>query len=384
MKRDDSNEFRCLFPLRPTVCLDDDANADDDLEQEEVEYERMMAGQGADAEEIEEDKIEEAKVAKAGRSPYTPTQRERDDHEGTHLPYRSWCADCVAGRRNNPAHRRMAAEEHQVPEVGMDYCFIRRRAEDDTTTVLVIKDRDSRAIRAHVLRYKGTCLEEAADLATQGIQGFGHKGKLQIKTDNEAALLDLRRTVVGKLDAGILPIKPPPGESQSNGSIEAGVKTFKGLLRVHLLALERKADMHLPTGHPLMKWLVEHVTDLTTKYLVGHDGKSAYNRLFGKQVHEEGFEFGEKVLYKTRPTKDANVVLDARWVPGVFLGKTWGSTINRVMINPPKGDRGEGLTKGPPNRTMGSCFVRGHSCHSISMGCSRRLGTRARGYTPTS
>lgn len=265
MKRDDSNEFRCLFPLRPTVCLDDDANADDDLEQEEVEYERMMAGQGADAEEIEEDKIEEAKVAKAGRSPYTPTQRERDDHEGTHLPYRSWCADCVAGRRNNPAHRRMAAEEHQVPEVGMDYCFIRRRAEDDTTTVLVIKDRDSRAIRAHVLRYKGTCLEEAADLATQGIQGFGHKGKLQIKTDNEAALLDLRRTVVGKLDAGILPIKPPPGESQSNGSIEAGVKTFKGLLRVHLLALERKADMHLPTGHPLMKWLVEHVTDLTTK-----------------------------------------------------------------------------------------------------------------------
>ena len=38
-----------------------------------------------------------------------------------------------------------------------------------------------------------------------------------------------------------------------------------------------------------MKWLVEHVTDLTTKYLVGHDGKSATNRLFGKQVHEEGF-----------------------------------------------------------------------------------------------
>ena len=69
MKRDDSNEIRCLFPLRPTVCVDDDVNADDDLEQEEVEYERLMAGEGADAEEIEEDKIEEAKVAKAGRSP---------------------------------------------------------------------------------------------------------------------------------------------------------------------------------------------------------------------------------------------------------------------------------------------------------------------------
>ena len=40
------------------------------------------------------------------------------------------------------------------------------------------------------------------------------------------------------------------------------------------------------------------------------------------------------MLYKTRPTKDANVVLDARWKLGVLLGKTWGSTINRVMIEP--------------------------------------------------
>ena len=73
----------------------------------------------------------------------------------------------------------------------------------------MIKDRDSRAIRAHVLRYNGTSLEEVADLATQGIQGFGHKGELQIKTDNEVALLDLRRSVVRKLDAVLLPITPP-------------------------------------------------------------------------------------------------------------------------------------------------------------------------------
>ena len=76
----------------------------------------------------------------------------------------------------------MAAEEHQVPEVGMGYAVIRRRTEDDTTTVLVIKDRASRAIRAHVLRYKGTSLEEAADLATQGIQGlWGIRGNFKSK-----------------------------------------------------------------------------------------------------------------------------------------------------------------------------------------------------------
>ena len=79
--------------------------------------------------------------------------------------------------------------------------------------------------------------------------------------------------------------------------------------------------MHLPIAPPLTKWMMEHVTDATTKYLHGNDGESAYDRLFGKPVHEEGFEFGEKVVCKTRSTKDANVVLDVRWKPGVFWAK---------------------------------------------------------------
>ena len=276
----DSNKFRCLFPLRPATCIDDE----EDISGSTGEQGDDRVEVGEEIEVIEEDLVEEAKVAKVGRSPYSPTQQEREEHEATHLPYRSWCEACVSGRRDNAQHRSLKPEERQVPEVGMDYCFIRRQAEEDTTTVLVVKDRDSRAIRAHVLRYKGTSLEESATLATEAIQAFGHKGKLAIKTDNENALLDLRNEVVRKLDSGILPVRPPPGESASNGSIECGVKTFKGLLRVHVMALEKKADVYVPTAHPLMKWLVEHVTDLATKYLGGSDGKTAYNRLFGKQV----------------------------------------------------------------------------------------------------
>ena len=30
------------------------------------------------------------------------------------------------------------------------------------------------------------------------------------------------------------------------------MKLFKGMLRVHLLALERKIDGHIPSAHPLM------------------------------------------------------------------------------------------------------------------------------------
>ena len=35
----------------------------------------------------------------------TPTLRERQEHERTHIPCRSWCRHCVAARASNPAHR---------------------------------------------------------------------------------------------------------------------------------------------------------------------------------------------------------------------------------------------------------------------------------------
>ena len=58
------------------------------------------------------------------------------------------------------------------------------------------------------------------------------------------------------------------------------------MLRVHLLALERKLKGHIPSQHPVMTWLVECVADIVTKYMQGADGRTGYERLFGKQVHE--------------------------------------------------------------------------------------------------
>ena len=76
----------------------------------------------------------------------------------------------------------------------------------------------------------------------------------------------------------------------------------------------------VPSKHSLMTWLVEHVADVATKYLRGTDGRTAYERLFGKQVHEEGLEFGERVLWRQRSSKDMNVLLEPRWAEGFWLG----------------------------------------------------------------
>ena len=47
----------------------------------------------------------------------------------------------------------------------MDYCFLRRAENHDKVTVLLQKDRDSRAIRALIVESKGVACEEAVEAA---------------------------------------------------------------------------------------------------------------------------------------------------------------------------------------------------------------------------
>ena len=100
-----------------------------------------------------------------------------------------------------------------MPEVMLDYCFVRRSGEEEKVTILLAKDRESRAMRAWVMRSKATCTKEAAARAAEGIHSFGHKGRLLVKTDNEPALTALREEVGKLLENGIIPVRPPEKES---------------------------------------------------------------------------------------------------------------------------------------------------------------------------
>ena len=70
------------------------------------------------------------------------------------------------------------------------------------------------------------------------------------------------------------------------------------------------------------------------KYLRGSDGRTPYQRFFGKHVHEESCEFGERVLWKTRPSKDVHVLVEAAWQEGLWLGHCWGAVGATPCRNP--------------------------------------------------
>ena len=280
----------------------------------------------------EEEAPEEARPAKPARSPILPTAAQREEHEATHLPFRSWCRFCVSGRRDSQPHSRIP-QEHGAQEVSLDYCFIRRREEEQTMTILLLKDRATRAIRAWALQRKGVQLEEPAELAAGGIADLGYRGRVWVKCDNEPALRALRQAVMAKLE-GASPIDPPEHESPASGIVESGVKTWKGVLRVHLLALEHKIGGGLPSDHPVMTWLIQFVADTINKGLVGADGMTPYERLHhGKKWRAEEYEFGEQVMWRHPRAGEEHAIIDGRFSPGVWLGRQWGGIVHHIGLS---------------------------------------------------
>ena len=92
---------------------------------------------------------------KIARDPGQPTEKEREEHNVLHMPYRSWCEDCVRGRKKNPAHLHEVYEPPEGPEVGADYGFMRDTGEEENITILVVRDREWRVTFSHQVPTKG-------------------------------------------------------------------------------------------------------------------------------------------------------------------------------------------------------------------------------------
>ena len=256
---------------------------------------------------------EEARQQAKARDPSAPTKAQWEEHQSTHLPFRSWCPHCVAGRLDNPPHRRLPERESTVPEVHLDYAFCRRQDEDKVVPLRVIKHRQSRAVRCWVVPQKGALDVVAAEVAEQGLRDFGITGAVILKSDNEEAINALRRRVMALHPGATLEQTPAAYEHESNGVIENGNQG------------------RIPCSHPVFSWLTEYTGDVLSKHLVGKDGKTPYERLFGKPVHEEALEFAELLWWRPPRTAGYNVLMEPRWRSGIWLGRKWGSTIHVVF-----------------------------------------------------
>ena len=219
------------------------------------------------------------------RSPKEPTKEEIAAHNLTHTPYRSWCPECVRARGRANPHFKQDKEEKGVPGIHIDYLFMRDKPGADLIPVITIKDDDTKSVRAHVVPRKGD-IDWVADEVIKDISKLGHSAEVIIKSDQEPALIDLRKTIVqrrGK-SAKTLEENAKNKDSQSNGVIERAIQGVEGMVRTMKFALEKRLNTTFESSHPVMAWIIEHAAETLNRYQVGEDGRTAYELTQGQDV----------------------------------------------------------------------------------------------------
>ena len=98
-----------------------------DLSQREANGGESVVVDDSREAEVVESGEEEGREPKTMRAPKKVTKEERDAHEATHMPFRSWCRHCVRGRARNMQHHKGKEEEdkgNKIPRVSLDYFFM--------------------------------------------------------------------------------------------------------------------------------------------------------------------------------------------------------------------------------------------------------------------
>ena len=216
---------------------------------------------------------EEIQKNRVAPNPILPNAAEVEDHRISHLPFRSWCKECVLGKALGEQRGTSSASKSgpsRIAVVGVDYFYMthdnlfrrdemlrdyprneegeraieRARNEGSMVKCLIVRCNATKLVFAHVVPVKGVDEDgHICELVASDIQWIGHS-RLIIKADNEPALQTvvvdtMRRLRIKAEDMETLSKEQPERyESQSKGLIEAGVRNVRAQFRTLKACLE--------------------------------------------------------------------------------------------------------------------------------------------------
>ena len=149
---------------------------------------------GGKEESAEEDEESEAEAGQRKcvrlQDPKLPSKEEVEEHNLTHLPYRSWCRHCVRGRGKEMPHKR-TTEEPTQHEFHFDWAFPGDEEEEDTLKVLVGRMRGEKMTMSSVHPTKTTG-EFIAKRVLAFIRECGcEMVDITVKTDQEPVIMTM-------------------------------------------------------------------------------------------------------------------------------------------------------------------------------------------------
>ena len=117
------------------------------------------------------------------------------------------------------------------------------------------------------------------------LKSWGHPGgggnRLILKSDGEPAIVAVREALAAYHGGSVTPEQPPKGEHQSNGAVEEAGRTVRDMVRVLKSQLEGKLDRLIDGQEPIMQWMARWAAMSLSRFKVGRDGKTAYQRQTG-------------------------------------------------------------------------------------------------------
>ena len=284
------------------------------------EEEQEAKEDGEDNDEDQEDQDEDivcvpcenAPVVIA-KNPYNPTHEEKEAHNATHLPYRSWCPVCVQARGREDDHKRdkEKAKDGKVT-INIDYKSFGQDIDDDKLTSIIMRDSRTGCTASHICESKGISDSWVVQKLVDDIDAWGYTDII-MKSDGEPALVKVVEEVKRRRKHSTIPQNPPAYDPQANGTAEHAVQDVMAQMRAIKLGLEQRTKMKVETNWRILEWMIEHASSLINMCLVGHDGKTPRSRLLGKDSAKAILEFGEQVLAKPmRAQQKEKVVIQVK------------------------------------------------------------------------
>lgn len=287
---------------------------------------------------------EEARAPLVKKSPIKPSELEVQEHNATHIPYRSWCPVCVRSRGRNDPHKAVDHEATEFPSLWMDYWFASTKAAKNKEEkkaseypCLAMFDFRDKGILSLLVPQKG--LDEmgyasAAVIATLKSWDY-EKVKIIMKSDQEKAITAVVSDVKSKRKAESTIVENSAvGESQSNGPAENAVQKCEGLSRSYKDFAEEKAKIELVMEDDFMAWVIRHAGWTHNRFAIGEDGKTPFERKRGKKFRADVIPIGEMCLWRV-PEATKGPKLAARWKKGVWLGRM--DKTNEILVGTPEG-----------------------------------------------
>ena len=246
------------------------------------------------------------------RSPYSPTQDEKEKHNATHLPYGNWCPVCVQAKGKEDDHKRAKkSAEEEVETIVMDYKAFGHDDEDDTITAIRMRAKKTSMTAAFVCTMKGPEDKWIIKKLVETIDNWGYT-KIILKTDGEPALTRVAEEIKRARTHETIPQCPPAYDPAANGAAEHAVQDVMGQVRAIKIGIEQRTRTKVSTNGPVIQWIVEHAAWTINVALVGHDGKVPRQRMLGKTSSKPVLEIAEQVLAKPLRAKKSNKKLSLK------------------------------------------------------------------------